>query len=64
MSMLTFYSRPPLLKVKNTKPVHDEFNKQPVGLTPIVPALRSILQARRLDNLADKDVLILIATDG
>jgi hypothetical protein len=53
-----------LFKVKDTRTVREAFSKPPDGLTPIVPVLRAILQAKNMDKTAKKNVLIVIATDG
>ena len=53
-----------MLKVKDTKKVHELFEKPPNGLTPMVPALRAIIQAKSMDSSTKKNILILIATDG
>lgn len=52
------------MKIKDTKKIHEAFDKPPDGQTPIVPALRAILQAKQMDAAAKKKVLIVIATDG
>lgn len=59
-----FSSRPPVLKVSDTKKIRETFAKPPNGLTPMVPALRAILQAKKMDKTAKEKVLIVIATDG
>ena len=53
-----------MLKVKDTKKVHELFERPPNGLTPMVPALRAIIQAKSMDSSTKKNILILIATDG
>jgi len=53
-----------MLRVKDTKNVHELFEKPPNGLTPMVSALRTILKAKSIDKTAKQKVLILIATDG
>jgi hypothetical protein len=52
------------LKITDTKKAHESFNQPPNGQTPMVPALRAILQAKGMDKTAKKNLLILIATDG
>ncbi|CAF1011444.1 unnamed protein product [Adineta steineri] len=59
-----FLNRQPMLKVTDTKKVHELFEKPPNGLTPMVPALRAILKEKNMDNTANRNVLILIVTDG
>ncbi|UJR27722.1 hypothetical protein I4U23_008999 [Adineta vaga] len=59
-----FLNRSPMLKVKDTKKVHELFEKPPNGLTPMVAALRAIIQAKNMDKTGRKNILILIATDG
>jgi hypothetical protein len=58
-----FLNRDPMLNVTDTRYVHPVFNKLPQGLTPLVPALRRILAAKR-NQTYNKKLLILIATDG
>ncbi len=53
-----------MFKIKDTKKVHEAFNKPPDGLTPIVPVLRAILQTKNMDKTAKEKILIVIATDG
>lgn len=57
-------SRPPLLKITDTKKIQETFSKPPNGLTPMVPALRAILQAKYMDKAANQKIVIVIATDG
>ncbi len=58
-----FLNRPPILNVTDARLVAHEFNKPPQGLTPITPALRSILAVKR--NVSyEKKLIVLIATDG
>jgi Mg-chelatase subunit ChlD len=52
-----------MLNVTDGRYVRQAFNMPPQGLTPLVPALRRILAAKR--NVAlEKKLLILVATDG
>ena len=62
--MFVVSSRPPLLKITDTKKMRETFAKPPNGLTPTVSALRAILQAKKMDKTAKEKVLIVIATDG
>jgi hypothetical protein len=52
------------LKITDTKKVHELFNVPPNGMTPMVPTLRAILQAKNMDKTAKKNLLIIIITDG
>jgi len=58
-----FLNRDPMLNVTDTRYVRQVFNTPPQGLTPLVPALRRILEAKRNQNY-EKKLLILVATDG
>jgi hypothetical protein len=58
-----FLNRDPMLNVTNGQYVRQAFNIPPRGLTPLVPALRRILAAKR-NQPYGKQLLILIATDG
>ena len=58
-----FLNREPMLNVTDTRYVHQAFNTPPQGLTPLVPALRRILAAKR-NQTYERKLLILIATDG
>ena len=58
-----FLNRDPVLNVTNTQNMRHVFNSPPQGLTPLVPALRRILAAKRTQAF-EKKLLILIATDG
>ncbi|CAF1330134.1 unnamed protein product [Adineta ricciae] len=58
-----FLNRDPMLNVADTRYVRQVFNTPPQGLTPLVPALRRILAAKR-NQTYEKKLLILIATDG
>ena len=58
-----FLNRDPLLNVTNAQAVRQAFSYPPQGLTPLVPALRRILAAKRGQSL-EKKLLILVATDG
>ncbi|CAF2978143.1 unnamed protein product [Rotaria socialis] len=58
-----FLNRDPMLNVNNGQTVRHVFNSPPQGLTPLVPALRKILAAKR-SLTYEKKLLILIATDG
>lgn len=58
-----FLNRDPVPNVTNGQNVRHIFQRPPDGMTPLVRALRQILQAKR--NLTyEKKLLILIATDG
>jgi hypothetical protein len=58
-----FLNRDPILNVTDGRYVRQVFNTPPQGLTPLVPALRRIIAAKR--NLTyEKKLLILVATDG
>jgi hypothetical protein len=52
-----------MLNVTNGQYVGQAFNIPPKGLTPLVPALRAILAAKRNQSF-EKKLLILVATDG
>ena len=58
-----FLNRDPIMNVNNIQTIRHVFNAPPQGLTPLVPALRRILQAKRSQTF-EKKLLILIATDG
>jgi hypothetical protein len=58
-----FLNRDPILNVNNPQNIRHIFNSPPQGLTPLVPALRRILAAKRSQTF-EKKLLILIATDG
>ncbi len=58
-----FLNRDPVLNVTNMQAMRHAFNTPPQGLTPLVPALRRILAAKRSLTF-EKKLLILIATDG
>ncbi|CAF1117057.1 unnamed protein product [Adineta steineri] len=58
-----FLNREPVLNVTNTQSMRHVFNSPPQGLTPLVPALRKILAAKR-NQTFEKKLLILVATDG
>jgi len=58
-----FLNRDPVLNVTNAQTARHIFNSPPSGLTPLVPALRRILAAKR-SQAYEKKLLILIATDG
>ncbi|CAF1563811.1 unnamed protein product [Rotaria sp. Silwood1] len=58
-----FLNRDPMLNVTDTRYVRQVFNTPPQGLTPLVPALRRIIAAKRNQSF-EKKLLILIATDG
>lgn len=58
-----FLNRDPMLNVTDTRHVRQMFNMPPQGLTPLVPALRRILAAKRTQAF-EKKLLILVATDG
>ena len=58
-----FLNREPLLNVVDARFVHQAFSQPPDGLTPLVPALRRILSAKRTQTY-EKKLLILVATDG
>jgi hypothetical protein len=58
-----FLNREPVLNVNNLQNMRHVFNSPPQGLTPLVPALRRILAAKRSQTF-EKKLLILIATDG
>lgn len=58
-----FLNRPPVLNVTDARLITQEFSKPPQGLTPIAPALRQILAAKRAVSY-EKKLLIFIATDG
>jgi hypothetical protein len=60
---LYFLNRPPVLNVTDARLVAQEFNKPPQGLTPITPAVRKILAAKRSVSY-EKKLVVLIATDG
>ncbi len=58
-----FLNRPPVLNVTDARLVTQQFNQPPKGLTPITPALRKILAAKR--SIAyEKKLVVVIATDG
>ena len=52
-----------MLNVTNAQNVQYAFSTPPQGLTPLVPKLREILAAKR-DQSYEKNLVILIATDG
>jgi len=58
-----FLNRDPMLNVTNTQSMRQAFNSSPQGLTPLVPAIRKILAAKR-SQAYEKKLLLLIATDG
>ncbi|CAF3487691.1 unnamed protein product, partial [Rotaria sp. Silwood2] len=58
-----FLNRDPVLNVTNAQNMRHVFNSPAKGLTPLVPALRKILAAKRSLTF-EKKLLILIATDG
>jgi hypothetical protein len=58
-----FLNREPMLNVTNAQNIRHAFNSPPRGLTPLVPALRRILAAKRSQTY-EKKLLILVATDG
>jgi hypothetical protein len=58
-----FLNRNPMLNVTNAQTIRQAFNSPPQGLTPLVPAIRKILAAKR-STAYEKKLLILIATDG
>lgn len=58
-----FLNREPLLNVTNTQAIRPVFNQPPAGLTPLAPAIRRILAAKR-SQAYEKKLLLLIATDG
>jgi len=58
-----FLNREPALNVTNVQNIRHIFNNPPQGLTPLVPAIRRILAAKR-SQAFEKKLLILIATDG
>jgi len=58
-----FLNREPVLNVTNAQNIRHIFNSPPQGLTPLVPAIRRILAAKR-SQAFEKKLLILIATDG
>jgi hypothetical protein len=58
-----FLNRDPMLNMTDTRNIRQAFNTPPQGLTPLVPALRRILAAKR-SVTNEKKLLILIATDG
>jgi hypothetical protein len=58
-----FLNRDPLLNVTNAQAIRPVFNSSPQGLTPLVPAIRRILAAKR-SQAYEKKLLLLIATDG
>jgi len=60
---LYFLNRPPVLNVTDVRLVAQEFNKPPRVLTPITPALRKILAAKRSISF-EKKLIVVIATDG
>jgi Mg-chelatase subunit ChlD len=58
-----FLNRDPMLNITDTRHVRQVFSTPPQGLTPLVPALRRILAAKR-NQTYEKKLLILVATDG
>lgn len=58
-----FLNRPPVLNVTDARLVTQEFSQPPHGLTPITPALRKILEAKRSISY-EKKLVVVIATDG
>ena len=58
-----FLNRDPMLNITNTQSIRQAFNSPPQGLTPLVPAIRRILAAKR-SQAYEKKLLLLIATDG
>jgi hypothetical protein len=58
-----FLNREPVLNVTNPQNIRHIFDSRPQGLTPLVPALRKIMAAKR-GQAFEKKLLILIATDG
>ena len=58
-----FLNRDPALNVTNPQNMRHVFNSPPQGLTPLVPALRRVLAAKR-NQTFEKKLLILVATDG
>ena len=58
-----FLNRDPVQNVTNPQSIRHVFNSPASGLTPLVPALRRILTAKRGQSY-EKKLLILIATDG
>ncbi len=60
---LYFLNRPPVLNVTDSRVVSQQFSQPPHGLTPITPALRKILAAKRSVSY-EKKLVVVIATDG
>ena len=58
-----FLNRDPILNVTNAQAIRPVFNTPPQGLTPLAPAIRRILAAKR-SQAYEKKLLLLIATDG
>lgn len=58
-----FLNRDSAVNVTNAQSIRQIFNSPPNGLTPLVPALRRILAAKRSLSY-EKKLLILVATDG
>lgn len=58
-----FLNRDSAVNVTSAQNVRQIFGIPPNGLTPLVPALRRILAAKRSLSL-EKKLLILVATDG
>jgi hypothetical protein len=58
-----FLNREPILNVTNVQNIRHAFNSPPNGMTPLVPAIRRILAAKR-SQAYEKKLLLLIATDG
>ena len=59
-----FLNRPAILNVKDPTKVDDAFREPPSGFTPLVPVLETIFTSNLATRGRDKNLLVLIATDG
>lgn len=59
-----FLNRQSYLNVTDHKTVDEAFQKPPSGFTPLIPVLNRIFTSRLADRGRDKQLLVLVATDG
>ena len=59
-----FLNRQSYLNVKDPKTVDEAFEKPPSGFTPLVPVLSRIFKSNLAERGRDKQLLVLVATDG
>ena len=59
-----FLNHPPIHNVKQLSTIEHIFSREPCGYTPLVPILRHIFQLPPSRCGHDKQLLVLVATDG